>query len=53
MDESSYPLPYSKVLKDISPEHNKITVTIDPHPFIELNYINVHPCKHSYMMKND
>ena len=44
-DEFNYPLSYKKVLKDISPEHNKITVTIDPHPYQELNFINVHPCK--------
>ena len=50
-DEFSFPLSYKKVLKDISPEHNKITVTIDPHPYQELNFINVHPCKHSHMMK--
>jgi len=48
------PLSHEKMLKDISIEHSKITVTIEEHPFYnDLHYISVHPCKHGHVMKKD
>jgi ubiquitin-like-conjugating enzyme ATG3 len=51
-DSSNYPLSNNKIYKDISMEHSKITVTIEYHPFYkDIQYISVHPCKHSHVMK--
>ena len=51
-DSSNYPLSNNKIYKDISIEHSKITVTIENHPFYkDIQYISVHPCKHSHVMK--
>lgn len=48
----NYPLSYEKIYQDISMEHSKITVTIEKHPFYkDIQYVSVHPCKHSHVMK--
>ena len=40
------------MLKDISIEHSKITVTIEEHPYYsDMHYISVHPCRHGHVMK--
>ena len=51
-DASNYPLSNNKIYQDISIEHSNITVTIENHPFYkDIQYISVHPCKHSHVMK--
>ena len=46
------PLSHEKMLKDISIEHSKITVTIEEHPYYsDMYYISVHPCRHGHVMK--
>ena len=45
------PMSYEKMIKDFSENHKKVTITIDKHPFIKVHCINVHPCKHSNVMK--
>ena len=46
------PLSHEKMLKDISIEHSKITVTVEEHPYYsDMYYISVHPCKHGHVMK--
>ena len=45
------PMSYKKMLQDFSENHKKVTVTIDKHPFISVHCVNVHPCKHSNVMK--
>ena len=50
-DKYGYPLSYDKMARDISNEHNNITATINTHPFYNIKYISVHPCKHSHIMK--
>ena len=51
-NSSNMPLTHEKMLKDISIEHSKITVTIEAHPYYnDMQYISVHPCKHGHVMK--
>ena len=46
------PMAYDKMLQDFSENHKKITVTVDKHPFLKVHCVNVHPCKHSDVMKS-
>ena len=46
------PMPYDKMLQDFSENHKKITVTVDKHPFLKVHCVNVHPCRHSDVMKS-
>jgi ubiquitin-like-conjugating enzyme ATG3 len=38
-------------LEDISAEHARKTVTIDPHPHTGVPSASIHPCKHAHVMK--
>ena len=52
LNSYNMPLTHEKMLKDISIEHSKITVTIEAHPYYnDMQYISVHPCKHGHVMK--
>lgn len=50
-DIKGMPMSYEKMLQDFSENHKKVTVTIDKHPFLKVHCVNVHPCKHSNVMK--
>ena len=51
-DEDGKPLTHEQVFQDMSQDHAKKTVTIDPHPHISgVSQASVHPCKHSLAMK--
>ena len=50
-DEHRSVLPPKKTLEDVSAEHAKKTVTIDPHPHTGAPAASIHPCKHAPVMK--
>ena len=50
-DERRRALDPVKALEDISAEHAKKTVTIDPHPHTSVPSASIHPCKHAPVMK--
>eukprot|EP00281_Chroomonas_sp_CCMP1168_P002425 CAMPEP_0206258630 /NCGR_PEP_ID=MMETSP0047_2-20121206/26035_1 /ASSEMBLY_ACC=CAM_ASM_000192 /TAXON_ID=195065 /ORGANISM="Chroomonas mesostigmatica_cf, Strain CCMP1168" /LENGTH=302 /DNA_ID=CAMNT_0053685413 /DNA_START=74 /DNA_END=982 /DNA_ORIENTATION=+ len=51
-DEDGKPLTHEQVFQDMSQDHAKKTVTIDPHPHISgVSQASVHPCKHSLAIK--
>ncbi|KAJ1984162.1 E2-like enzyme [Dimargaris verticillata] len=50
-DESGTPLTPVQIFEDISEDHAKKTVTIEPHPHESLSLASIHPCKHAHVMK--
>jgi ubiquitin-like-conjugating enzyme ATG3 len=50
-DERRNALDPKKAFEDISAEHAKKTVTIDPHPHTGAPSASIHPCKHGPVMK--
>ncbi len=45
------PISNETILEDFSIEHTKVSVTIDTHPYYQLQSVSVHPCKHADAMK--
>ena len=45
-DEGRQPLTPAQALQDISHEHARKTVTIDPHPHASVQALSLHPCQH-------
>eukprot|EP00301_Raphidiophrys_heterophryoidea_P003751 c11682_g2_i1.p1 GENE.c11682_g2_i1~~c11682_g2_i1.p1 ORF type:complete len:333 (+),score=95.93 c11682_g2_i1:80-1078(+) len=50
-DEHHQPLTTEQIFEDISQDHAKKTVTIEPHPHTSLNHAGIHPCRHAATMK--
>ncbi|KAJ1674201.1 E2-like enzyme, partial [Spiromyces aspiralis] len=50
-DEQGQPLSSAKIFEDISEDHAKKTVTIEPHPHLSISMASIHPCKHAHVMK--
>mmetsp|Transcript_52517 Transcript_52517/g.162989 ORF Transcript_52517/g.162989 Transcript_52517/m.162989 type:complete len:184 (+) Transcript_52517:496-1047(+) len=51
-DEDGRPLTHAQVFEDMSQDHAKRTVTIDPHPHVPgVSHASVHPCKHAPTLK--
>ncbi|SAM00514.1 hypothetical protein [Absidia glauca] len=50
-DEQRRPLTSQQVFEDVNQDYVKKTVTIDPHPHLNLNLASIHPCKHAEVMK--
>ena len=50
-DSRGIPLDHNNICKFLSVEHNKITVSMEKHPFLGTASVSVHPCKHSEVMK--
>ncbi|KAK9816311.1 hypothetical protein WJX74_009528 [Apatococcus lobatus] len=50
-DEDRQPLTTEQILKDVSEEHAKKTITVDPFPHGNFTAASIHPCKHSAVMK--
>jgi hypothetical protein len=44
-DEAGKPLSQTAVYEDISQDHAKKTVTMEPHPHLSLSMASIHPCK--------
>jgi ubiquitin-like-conjugating enzyme ATG3 len=50
-DEHRRPLTTTQIFEDISQEHARKTVTIDPHPHMDISLASVHPCRHADVMR--
>jgi len=50
-EDGTTPLRKEQIFEDISEDHAKKTVTIEPHPHIGLPMASIHPCKHASVMK--
>lgn len=44
-DEAKRPLTPAQVLQDVSEEHARKTITVDPHPHLPVTAASIHPCK--------
>lgn len=40
-----------QVLEDVSEEHARKTITLDPHPHLAVSAASIHPCRHAEVMK--
>eukprot|EP00775_Hariotina_reticulata_P010379 gene10379-10537_t len=52
-DEAKQPLKPQQVLEDVSEEHARKTITLDPHPHLAISAASIHPCRqgHAETMK--
>ncbi|EIE25975.1 autophagocytosis protein, partial [Coccomyxa subellipsoidea C-169] len=50
-DEKRQPLKPNQVLEDVSEEHARKTITVDPFPNTGVLAASIHPCKHASVMK--
>lgn len=50
-DESRQPLKPVQILEDVSEEHARKTITVDPFPHSAVTAASIHPCKHAVVMK--
>mmetsp|Transcript_12293 Transcript_12293/g.18326 ORF Transcript_12293/g.18326 Transcript_12293/m.18326 type:complete len:386 (+) Transcript_12293:114-1271(+) len=49
-DRDRQPLTPKQIMEDISADHANKTVTVDPHPHLEVPHASIHPCKHAPVM---
>ena len=42
---------WPQILEDVSEEHARKTVTVDPHPHMSISAASIHPCHHAEVMK--
>ncbi|MEW5317645.1 MAG: hypothetical protein WDW38_008927 [Sanguina aurantia] len=40
-----------EVMEDVSEEHARKTITVDPHPHLPVSAASIHPCRHAEVMK--
>ena len=40
-----------QILEDVSEEHARKTITVDPFPHSSVVAVSIHPCKHASVMK--
>jgi ubiquitin-like-conjugating enzyme ATG3 len=45
------PCAWRQVLEDVSEEHARKTITVDPHPHQPVTAASIHPCRHAEVMK--
>lgn len=36
-----------QILQDVSEEHARKTITVDPHPHLSITAASIHPCRHA------
>lgn len=41
----------TQVMEDVSEDHAKKTITVDPHPHLSVTAASIHPCRHAETMK--
>mmetsp|Transcript_44029 Transcript_44029/g.73345 ORF Transcript_44029/g.73345 Transcript_44029/m.73345 type:complete len:197 (+) Transcript_44029:709-1299(+) len=49
-DKNRQPLSPKQIMEDISADHARKTVTVDPHPHLEVPHASIHPCRHAPVM---
>lgn len=40
----------TQVLEDVSEDHARKTITLDPHPNLSMSAASIHPCRHAEVM---
>ncbi|KAK9825179.1 hypothetical protein WJX81_003345 [Elliptochloris bilobata] len=50
-DEARQPLTPHQILQDVSEEHARKTITVDPFPHTAVRAASIHPCKHASVMQ--
>ncbi|KAK9804182.1 hypothetical protein WJX73_009883 [Symbiochloris irregularis] len=50
-DEGRQPLQPAQILEDVSEEHARKTITVDPFPHSSASAASIHPCKHAPVMR--
>ena len=48
--EAGVPLSTAQVFEDVTEEHARKTITVDPFPHTSLSVASIHPCKHANVM---
>ncbi len=48
--ESGIPLSTEQVFEDVTEEHARKTITVDPFPHTSLSVASIHPCRHAHVM---
>ncbi len=38
---------FTQILEDVSEEHARKTITVDPHPHLNISAASIHPCRHA------
>ncbi|KAA6354379.1 MAG: putative autophagy protein 3, partial [Streblomastix strix] len=49
--DGTTPLTREQIFEDMSEDHARKTVTIEPHPHLGTMMMSIHPCKHASLMK--
>mmetsp|Transcript_18679 Transcript_18679/g.45813 ORF Transcript_18679/g.45813 Transcript_18679/m.45813 type:complete len:183 (-) Transcript_18679:301-849(-) len=49
-DKNRQALTPEQIMEDISADHAHKTVTVDPHPHLEVPHASIHPCRHAPVM---
>lgn len=51
IDSSGMMLSQDEIYSDFMVEYIKVSLTLEIHPIMNMNYISVHPCKHAFAMR--
>ena len=51
IDSGGNMLSQQEIYSDFMVEYIKVSLTLELHPIMDMNYISVHPCKHAYAMQ--
>jgi len=51
IDSSGMVLSQDEIYSDFMVEYIKVSLTLETHPIMNMNYISVHPCKHTFAMQ--
>ena len=51
IDSGGSLLSQDEIYSDFMVEYIKVSLTLETHPIMDMNYISVHPCKHAFAMQ--
>ena len=51
IDSGGMMLSQEEIYSDFMVEYIKVSLTLETHPIMDMNYISVHPCKHAFAMQ--